>query len=118
MFLLSEILDQWSALGDRLDVSAQKLRYEELLRHGVQLADALYYMHNDAMPGKLVVHRDLKPDNIAFDEAGNLKLIDLGLGRVVPKSSDDNAVYNLTGQTGSLRRVGTGMFEEAAEDVA
>ena len=57
-------------------------RYIELLRQGLQLAEALQYMHNDAMPGKMVIHRDLKPDNIGFDADGNLKLIDLGLGRV------------------------------------
>ena len=57
-------------------------RYEELLKQGLQLAEALQYMHNDAMPGKMVIHRDLKPDNIGFDADGNLKLIDLGLGRV------------------------------------
>ena len=78
-------------------------RYEELLRQGLQLAEALQYMHNDAMPGKLVVHRDLKPDNIGFDAQGNLKLIDLGLGRVVSKSTDDKATYRMTGETGSLR---------------
>lgn len=78
-------------------------RYEELLRQGLQLAEALQYMHDDAMPGKLVMHRDLKPDNIGFDSNGNLKLIDLGLGRVVPKSTEDNATYRMTGETGSLR---------------
>lgn len=57
-------------------------RYEELLRYGLQLADALDYLHNDAMPGKLVLHRDLKPDNIGFHRDGTLKLIDMGLGKV------------------------------------
>lgn len=52
------------------------------------MAKALNYMHNEAMPGKLIVHRDLKPDNVGFDALGNLKLIDLGLGRV-----RDNAIY-------------------------
>lgn len=52
------------------------------MKQGLQLAEALQYMHNDAMPGKMVIHRDLKPDNIGFDADGNLKLIDLGLGRV------------------------------------
>lgn len=73
------------------------------MRQGLQLAEALQYMHDDAMPGKLVMHRDLKPDNIGFDSNGNLKLIDLGLGRVVPKSTEDNATYRMTGETGSLR---------------
>lgn len=61
--------------------------YEELLRQGLQLAQGLRYMHHDAMPGKLVMHRDLKPDNVGFDSNGNLKLIDLGLGRVRKSSS-------------------------------
>lgn len=41
------------------------------------------YLQNDAIPGKMVLHRDLKPDNIVFDLDGNLKLIDLGMGRVI-----------------------------------
>ncbi|CAM9256918.1 unnamed protein product [Ectocarpus sp. 12 AP-2014] len=81
----------------------RQFTYEELLRQGLQLAEALQYMHNEAMPGKLVVHRDLKPDNIGFDAQGNLKLIDLGLGRVVSKAADDKATYQMTGETGSLR---------------
>lgn len=39
-------------------------------------------MHNDVLAGKLVLHRDLKPDNIAFKRDGTLKLIDLGMGKV------------------------------------
>ncbi|CAM9415839.1 unnamed protein product [Discosporangium mesarthrocarpum] len=81
----------------------QPFTYEELLKRGMQLAEGLQYMHNDAIPGKIVVHRDLKPDNIAFDASGNLKLIDMGLSKVVTKKEEDNAVYMMTGETGSLR---------------
>ncbi|CAM9205077.1 unnamed protein product [Choristocarpus tenellus] len=77
--------------------------YEELLKRGMQLAEALQYMHNDAIPGKMVVHRDLKPDNVGFDASGNLKLIDMGLSKVISKKEDDKAVYMMTGETGSLR---------------
>ncbi|CAN0063951.1 unnamed protein product [Pylaiella littoralis] len=113
-FLLIERLDGGTLAqrcGNALNIRDRRRRfrhkrpftYEELLRQGLQLAEALKYMHNDAMPGKLVVHRDLKPDNIGFDAQGNLKLIDLGLGRVVSKAADDQATYSMTGETGSLR---------------
>eukprot|EP00752_Nemacystus_decipiens_P007988 g7136.t1 len=113
-FLLIERLDGGTLAqrcGNALKIRDRRCRfrhkrpftYEELLRQALQLAEALQYMHNDAMPGKLVVHRDLKPDNIGFDAQGNLKLIDLGLGRVVSKSTDDKATYRMTGETGSLR---------------
>eukprot|EP00903_Cladosiphon_okamuranus_P011854 g11136.t1 len=113
-FLLIERLDGGTLAqrcGNALNIRDRRRRfrhkrhftYEELLRQGLQLAEALQYMHNDAMPGKLVVHRDLKPDNIGFDAQGNLKLIDFGLGRVVSKSTEDKATYRMTGETGSLR---------------
>ena len=64
----------------------------------VNVCQAVAHAHS-----RNVIHRDLKPDNIGFDAQGNLKLIDLGLGRVVSKSTDDKATYRMTGETGSLR---------------
>lgn len=46
------------------------------------LCNALEYLHDVAVPGRIVCHRDLKPDNIGFAEDGTLKLIDFGLGKV------------------------------------
>lgn len=51
----------------------------------------------------MVVHRDVKPDNIGFSAEGDLKLLDLGLSKVVSKSEMANATYNMTGETGSAR---------------
>lgn len=61
------------------------------------------HLHEEAIPGRMVVHRDVKPDNIGFSSEGDLKLLDLGLSKVLSKSEMDNASYNMTGETGSVR---------------
>ena len=71
------------------------------------VADALNYLH-----GQDVVYRDLKPDNIGFDESGELKMFDFGLAKRVTIAErtqqeggdgDESDLYKLTGNTGSLR---------------
>lgn len=60
----------------------------QILRHhgAVPLPLALYWLHQ-AISGlqylhqKKIVHRDIKPDNMIIDAAGNLKLMDLGLAK-------------------------------------
>jgi len=91
--------------------------YCEILDHALSLARALEYLHQAADPTLMTIHRDLKPDNIGFDQAGNLKLFDFGLAAQVPREVEeypDDEVgtggggrrlprYRLTGQTGSVR---------------
>ena len=65
------------------------------------IASALEYLH-----GMDIVYRDLKPDNVGFNSSGELKMFDFGLAKRVTaadRSSDDDGLYNLTGNTGSLR---------------
>jgi serine/threonine protein kinase len=52
-----------------------------VLAMGVQLAQALAYMHAGG-----VLHRDLKPSNIAFTAAGAAKLLDFGLATITEPS--------------------------------
>lgn len=54
----------------------------QVLDLSLALCNALEYLHDVAVPGRIVCHRDLKPDNIGFAEDGTLKLIDFGLGKV------------------------------------
>lgn len=68
-----------------------------------QLAEALTYIHEKFDPKYCVIHRDLKPDNVCFDQNGNLKLIDFGLSICVKKTGASKDGYFMTGGTGSLR---------------
>mmetsp|Transcript_28103 Transcript_28103/g.42520 ORF Transcript_28103/g.42520 Transcript_28103/m.42520 type:complete len:385 (+) Transcript_28103:162-1316(+) len=63
------------------------------------IAKAIQFIHS-----KDIIYRDLKPDNVGFDAKGDLKIFDFGLAkRMEPEYRVDRELYNLTGNTGSLR---------------
>lgn len=63
------------------------------------IAMAIRYLHSQG-----IVYRDLKPDNVGFDAAGEVKIFDFGLAkRLVSEDKTDHELYTLTGNTGSLR---------------
>ncbi|MFO0849074.1 MAG: protein kinase [Gemmataceae bacterium] len=63
------------SLRDRL--RAGRLPPADALRLVPQLCAALQYAHDHG-----VVHRDIKPDNVLLDEAGNAKVADFGLAKL------------------------------------
>jgi hypothetical protein len=72
-YLVTELLP-----GDTLRkrLARGPLPLEAALAIARQLLEALEACHAAG-----VVHRDVKPDNVLFDEAGNVRLADLGLAR-------------------------------------
>jgi serine/threonine protein kinase len=107
----------------------------DVLKCARSLADALAYCHGRAIPNVMVLHRDLKPDNLGeyrettscsysgsclksdktmsvlhhatfvsgFTLDGTVKLIDFGLARILENASVSNELYEMSGETGSLR---------------
>ncbi|MEA4908128.1 MAG: serine/threonine protein kinase [Chloroflexi bacterium] len=56
------------------------LNEKDVLNWANQLADALFFLHQQDPP---IVHRDIKPSNLKVTPSGLLKLVDFGLVRVL-----------------------------------
>lgn len=55
-----------------------KLDIPMVIEIGIQIADALDYIHDSGH----LIHRDIKPDNIIVDKWGRTKVLDFGLARM------------------------------------
>src|SRR5678810_88263 len=75
-YLVMEYLEG-ETLSERLLKGA--LPFEQVLRHGIEVADALDKAHRQG-----IVHRDLKPGNVMVTKSG-VKLLDFGLATVLEK---------------------------------
>jgi serine/threonine protein kinase/tetratricopeptide (TPR) repeat protein len=79
-FLVMEYIE-----GEPIDsyCDRRQLTIEARIRLVQQVCAAVHYAHQN-----LVVHRDLKPNNILVTESGDLKLLDFGIAKLLePKQS-------------------------------
>ena len=72
-FIVMELIEGTSL---RVAMRERNFRPRALARLGTQISDAL-----DAAHARGVVHGDIKPENIALCEDGNVKLLDFGVAR-------------------------------------
>jgi serine/threonine protein kinase/Tol biopolymer transport system component len=78
-YLVMEYLEG-ETLAERL--AKGPLSIEQVLRHGIEIADALDKAHVQG-----IVHRDLKPANVMITKSG-VKLLDFGLAKTFERSLD------------------------------
>jgi serine/threonine protein kinase len=72
---------------------------QERLKVALQIADCMEYIHS-----LNIIYRDLKPENMAFDDQDVLKMFDFGLcTEIRPDEANKEGRYKLTGNTGSRR---------------
>lgn len=72
-YLVMEYID-----GVPIDAYSSKLDVYSILNLFLLVCDAVSYAHRN-----LIVHRDLKPSNILIDAAGQPKLLDFGIAKIV-----------------------------------
>jgi serine/threonine protein kinase/tetratricopeptide (TPR) repeat protein len=91
MFLVMEYVEG-QTMRQRL---AQPLSVEEFLAIALQCAAALVAAHE-----RRIIHGDIKPENIMLTPAGQVKILDFGLAKVLPRQDETTTQDQLSTRSG------------------
>jgi len=99
--------------GVPIDAYSEKLDLRGKLRLFLDVCDAVAYAHR-----KLIIHRDLKPSNILVDAAGQPKLLDFGIAKILAPDTDQTSTQErlLTPDYASPEQV-RGAAQSTATDI-
>jgi serine/threonine-protein kinase len=95
-FIVLEFVDGCTlrALLDKIKTINSKIPVPIALEIGIQIADALQYIHtftDKEKKGICLVHSDLNPNNILLDRSGLIKLIDFSTAQTTENIIGDTA---------------------------
>ena len=91
IFIAMELL-KGKSLEDLMQ--ERRLAEQEIVRIGVQVAEALDFVHR-----REIVHRDIKPSNIIIDPEGQVKITDFGIAHIEdPVMTQELAKQTLPGE--------------------
>lgn len=102
---------RWSLLSKKRFPFDREL-FAEQMQVAIDIANALRYLHE-----KRIILRDLKPDNIGFNEAGCLKLFDFGLIAQLPKYCSLDKTHAIPGNIGTPRYMAPEVLREQPYNV-
>lgn len=107
-YLVLEYID-----GVPIDVYSRKLDLRGKLRLFLEVCNAVAYAHRN-----LIIHRDIKPSNILVDAAGQPKLLDFGIAKILAAATDQTRTQErlLTPDYASPEQV-RGAAQSTATDV-
>jgi len=99
--------------GAPIDLYAAKLDLRGKLNLFLRACEAVSYAHRN-----LIIHRDLKPSNILVDAAGDPKLLDFGIAKILDAATDQTRTQErlLTPDYASPEQV-RGAAQNTATDV-
>ncbi|TVP48484.1 MAG: serine/threonine protein kinase [Gemmatimonadales bacterium] len=81
------------SLRDRLR-GGSRLPVGEAVRIASEVAEALHAAH-----ARGIVHGDVKPENLVFDDAGRVKVVDFGIAHAAPADREEATPTTTTGGT-------------------
>ncbi|CAM0908326.1 unnamed protein product [Alopecurus aequalis] len=90
------------SLENRLHKQCGDLSLGAMICISVDIASALEYLHNQCIPP--VVHCDLKPSNILFDDDDTARVCDFGLAKIIcaRSSGGQSGTTSIVGARGSI----------------
>mmetsp|Transcript_23831 Transcript_23831/g.44506 ORF Transcript_23831/g.44506 Transcript_23831/m.44506 type:complete len:393 (-) Transcript_23831:244-1422(-) len=80
-----------------LDRSEGPVPFKRAYQIAIDIGKALCFLHGCKPP---ILHRDLKPPNVLFDDNGVAKIADFGLSKIV---ATNQQAYRMTAKTGTIR---------------
>ncbi|MDQ5853049.1 MAG: protein kinase, partial [Chloroflexota bacterium] len=101
------------------DLEAMTLRsgppvWETLVGWGLQLAEAVQYLHDQAPP---VIHRDIKPANIRLAPHGQIYLVDFGIAKVLDGAATVTAARAASVPYAPIEQVQDGSHTNQQSDI-